>query len=294
MADSTTSNIDEFLKQIQSAIYGEEVRSAIHDSIKQCYTDGKSFKKVEILDADDPTTGYLRGHLILTRIDDVQIDCGMALGEKGDTGEKGDPGEMPSITFHVQTGEPNTEVKMTTAGTAAAPDITFTIPRGSNGADGDGAVSYVDSIASIDKDVPLKAVRYAEQSLTAYQKQTARDNIGIARHETCSITLSASGWTGTAAPYTLDIPLFAAPDGDAFVGVSSSVTAEQYKAYCNAQIIATKYSGNGKSGTLTLKAFGTKPSIDLDARLLVMPINMMVDENGDEVPYGGMEQITIG
>ena len=38
MADS---NIEELLKQILSAVFGKDVRQAIHDGIEQCYEDGK-------------------------------------------------------------------------------------------------------------------------------------------------------------------------------------------------------------------------------------------------------------
>ncbi len=33
------SSIDNYLQAIQTAVYGEEVRGAIHDAIQQCYTD---------------------------------------------------------------------------------------------------------------------------------------------------------------------------------------------------------------------------------------------------------------
>lgn len=33
------SAIDTYLQAIQTAVYGEEVRDAIHDAIQQCYTD---------------------------------------------------------------------------------------------------------------------------------------------------------------------------------------------------------------------------------------------------------------
>lgn len=33
------SAIDTYLQAIQTAVYGEEVRGAIHDAIQQCYTD---------------------------------------------------------------------------------------------------------------------------------------------------------------------------------------------------------------------------------------------------------------
>ena len=36
------SNIDENLKKIESAVWGKDVRKAIHDSIHDCYEDGKA------------------------------------------------------------------------------------------------------------------------------------------------------------------------------------------------------------------------------------------------------------
>lgn len=36
------ADIESLLKQILSAVYGKDVRQSIHDSIKQCYLDGKS------------------------------------------------------------------------------------------------------------------------------------------------------------------------------------------------------------------------------------------------------------
>lgn len=38
MADS---NIEEILKKILNAVFGKDVRQAIHDGIEQCYEDGK-------------------------------------------------------------------------------------------------------------------------------------------------------------------------------------------------------------------------------------------------------------
>ena len=40
------SSIDTYLQQILSAVYGEQVRGAIHDSIEQCYTDVSAGKTI--------------------------------------------------------------------------------------------------------------------------------------------------------------------------------------------------------------------------------------------------------
>ena len=49
------SRIQELLTAIKTAVYGEEVRGSIHDSIEQCYTDISSAKTL----ADD-ATAYAR------------------------------------------------------------------------------------------------------------------------------------------------------------------------------------------------------------------------------------------
>lgn len=36
------SAIDNYLQEIKTAVYGEEVRDAIHDAIEQCYEDEKA------------------------------------------------------------------------------------------------------------------------------------------------------------------------------------------------------------------------------------------------------------
>ena len=36
------ADIESLLKQVLSAVYGKDVRQAIHDSVKQCYYDGKA------------------------------------------------------------------------------------------------------------------------------------------------------------------------------------------------------------------------------------------------------------
>ncbi len=54
MAD--LSPIQTYLDQIKNAIYGEEVRSAIHDSIARCYTDVDDSKTIAASAADEATT----------------------------------------------------------------------------------------------------------------------------------------------------------------------------------------------------------------------------------------------
>ena len=122
----------------------------------------------------------------------------------GATGPKGDTGATPDLSIgEVTTGEPGTQAAAAITGTAEAPVLNLTIPRGDPG---EGDVSSVDGMApGADGDVALSAVRYAEQTLTDTQQAQARANIGAGPPgRMLSFSLPASGWAGSG-PYTCAI-----------------------------------------------------------------------------------------
>lgn len=82
------AEIKDYLAEIITAVYGRDVRQAIHDAINQCYVDGKADTRVQKAEINDD------GNLILTRYDGVVIDCGMARGPQGIQGETGPQGEQ--------------------------------------------------------------------------------------------------------------------------------------------------------------------------------------------------------
>lgn len=45
--------IKECLEEILSAVYGKDVRQAIHDGICQCYEDGKALSEMSLATKDD-------------------------------------------------------------------------------------------------------------------------------------------------------------------------------------------------------------------------------------------------
>lgn len=83
---------------------------------------------------DDMTitaTGLVAGAAPTVDLTDVDGHYNIALGlPKGD---KGDPGATPQITVQVKTGEPGTAATVKQTGTAEAPVIELTIPRGDTG-----------------------------------------------------------------------------------------------------------------------------------------------------------------
>lgn len=100
-------------------------------------------------------------------------------------------------------------------------------------------------------------------ALDARQGKILRDMIVGEENE---VTLLAASWTGSAAPYSYTL----AVDGVTATSTndlnpSLSITAEQLEALQLANII----DGGQSSGTITLRAYGTKPSIDIPIRVHV-------------------------
>ena len=76
-------------------------------------------------------TGLAAGAAPTAELTEVGGHYNIALGlSKGD---KGDPGATPQITVQVKTGEPGTAASVKQTGTAEAPVIELTIPRGDTG-----------------------------------------------------------------------------------------------------------------------------------------------------------------
>lgn len=116
-------------------------------------------------------------------------------------------------------------------------------------------------------DVEVKAVLYEQQTLTNAQKQQARENIEAAPDKllTTGTILLAANWTGDNAPYsyTLNVAGVTADSHQVFLP-ALDITAEQLEALQGANI----QDGGQSAGTVTLKAFGTKPTIDLPIRII--------------------------
>lgn len=86
------------------------------------------------------------------------------------------------------------------------------------------------------------------------------------RFDTVNATLSASGWSGTSAPYTYTMSV-------------SGVTGKSKQTLCPAlgitaaqleQLQAANIQDDGQgTSTITLKAFGEKPTVDIPIRIIV-------------------------
>lgn len=81
-----------------------------------------------------------------------------------------------------------------------------------------------------------------------------------------AVTLASASWTGTAAPYTYTISNSAiTATSNQELTPATDITADQLSALQGANII----DGGQAAGSMTLKAFGEKPSIDIPVRVIV-------------------------
>lgn len=83
---------------------------------------------------------------------------------------------------------------------------------------------------------------------------------------TLSVTLASASWTGDSAPYTYTVSNSAiTATSTQELSPATSITADQLTALQAANII----DGGQAAGSMTLKAFGEKPSIDIPVRIIV-------------------------
>ena len=93
------------------------------------------------------------------------------------------------------------------------------------------------------------------------------------KYKSQSVTVPAGGWVGDTAPYTNTLSVEGVTaTNDISVIPRFTWTAAQAEAWAGAMIL----SGDQAAGSLTLKAYGDKPEIDIDITVMI----------GDEVEGG--------
>ena len=96
----------------------------------------------------------------------------------------------------------------------------------------------------------------ANKSAIASNKNAIDTNTAKLVTTTKSLTLSSSGWN--SGTYTIRDSLVTATSNQEVIP-SQSITSDQYKALVKASIVATGQS----AGSITIKAFGTTPTINI-------------------------------
>lgn len=82
-----------------------------------------------------------------------------------------------------------------------------------------------------------------------------------------SYTLSSTGWKGSAAPFTftLNNAIGVTDSNNVELVVPSDISLEQVESYQSAAIV----TGTQAANSITLKAYGEKPTIDLPITVIV-------------------------
>lgn len=140
-AEGAAASVGDALKQVASAIKAANGAASDARNAAEQATDGASAAKAAATTATEAATkidgmtitatGLAAGAAPTAELTEVDGHYNIALGlPKGD---KGDPGATPQITVQVKTGEPGTAATVKQTGTAEAPVIELTIPRGDTG-----------------------------------------------------------------------------------------------------------------------------------------------------------------
>lgn len=133
---------------------------------------------------------------------------------------------------------------------------------------GDGVRRY--NLISSDGSAALSNV----QIVKAYTPQQEGTQFGAGdvynlQSRAISVTVSASAWSGTSAPYTAKVSVSGMTATDnAIVGLAPTATQDQRYACRKAQITPTAQS----SGSITLTADGSKPNISLPIVVTILEV----------------------
>lgn len=221
-AEDAAASVGDALAQVSSAIAAAEGATGEARTAAGLATDGASTAKAAASAAtaaatkiDDMTitaTGLAAGAAPTAELTEVDGHYNIVLGlPKGD---KGDPGATPQITVKVKTGEPGTAASVKQTGTAEAPVIELTIPRGDIGSigtltingktpDGSGAVELsAANVGALDKDAQAKdSAKLAGKTPEYYiQPRNLLDNSDF----TNPVNQRGQSTYATSAAYTID------------------------------------------------------------------------------------------
>ena len=124
----------------------------------------------------------------------------------------------------------------------------------------------VDSNRKVNITVPTKTSDLTNDSSFVTQT-TLNTAIATTKSKTVPATLFASNWTGASAPYTYTLAVTdVTVSSNGVLRIAQSATDEQFTAWGTAQLRVTAQA----AGTLTVKATGTVPTIDIPVEVLIV------------------------
>lgn len=233
----------------------------VSDSLSYTMTDGTikaGFQKIDN-DTHMVLVGYSNvedrcvGLFVRPNSDYAQISVGFYNQSNGDMDIAN-----PAVTFTnlanplINTDAANKAYVDTSVSTKQSKITTNGILKG----DGTGTVTAAE-------ETEVELVEITADSIGAASKEYVDS---VATGTTLSVTLASASWTGTAAPYTYTISNSAiTATSTQEVSPATDITADQLTALQSANII----DGGQAAGSMTLKAFGEKPSVDIPVRIIV-------------------------
>ena len=233
----------------------------VSDSLSYTMTDGTikaGFQKIDN-DTHMVLVGYSNvedrcvGLFVRPNSDYAQISVGFYNQSNGDMDIAN-----PAVTFTnlanplINTDAANKAYVDTSVSTKQSKITTNGILKG----DGTGTVTAAE-------ETEVELVEVTADSIGAASKEYVDS---VATGTTLSVTLASASWAGTAAPYTYTISNSAiTATSTQEVSPATDITADQLTALQSANII----DGGQAAGSMTLKAFGEKPSVDIPVRIIV-------------------------
>lgn len=233
----------------------------VSDSLSYTMTDGTikaGFQKIDN-DTHMVLVGYSNvedrcvGLFVRPNSDYAQISVGFYNQSNGDMDIAN-----PAVTFTnlanplINTDAANKAYVDTSVSTKQSKITTNGILKG----DGTGTVTAAE-------ETEVELVEVTADSIGAASKEYVDS---VATGTTLLVTLVSASWTGTAAPYTYTISNSAiTATSTQELSPATDITADQLTALQNANII----DGGQAAGSMTLKAFGEKPSVDIPVRIIV-------------------------
>jgi hypothetical protein len=297
------ADIMDKVAQIRNAVYGKDVRESIAGGIEAINAESELAKKT----SDDAAATVTHAPQISSgrwEVWDTSIqsykDTGIAgtgpmgpAGPTGSTGPQGPTGEKGA------TGEAGPQGPTGEKGSTGS-----TGPQGPAGPAFEIGEDKYDTLADLQTAHPTNdgkghlvggyiyvwagggwtETKIQAPDMSAYAKTTDlpkalpanggnADTVGnksandfAAKSTMAAITLTAAGWTGTAAPYaqSVNITGVTATSNQEFLP-DADITVEQLSALQTANIV----DGGQAAGSVTLKAFGDKPTIDIPLRVII-------------------------
>lgn len=233
----------------------------VSDSLSYTMTDGTikaGFQKIDN-DTHMVLVGYSNvedrcvGLFVRPNSDYAQISVGFYNQSNGDMDIA-----SPAVTFTnlanplMNTDAANKVYVDTSVSTKQSKITTNGILKG----DGEGSITAAE-------ETEVELVELTADSIGAASKEYVDS---VATGTTLSVTLASASWTGTAAPYTYTISNAAiTATSTQELSPATDITADQLTALQSANII----DGGQAAGSMTLKAFGEKPSVDIPVRIIV-------------------------